>query len=150
LSTLFLDTSALAKRYVVETGSAWLRRQVVPSANNVIIISALTTVEMFSLLARHQREGRLSASTFLRIQRTFLKHVQTEYLKFALDDPLLARARALTTHRPLRALDAIQLATALEAQTTLNMPLTFIGADIRLLTIASAEGLKTHDANAHP
>ncbi len=94
---------------------------------------------MYSLLTRQQREGRLTANSTLRIQRIFLKHVS-----------VMARARGLVARHPLRTLDAIQLACALEVMATLNDPVTFIGADIRLLAVAAAESLATQDANAHP
>jgi predicted nucleic acid-binding protein len=110
----------------------------------------LTTVEMFSLLARRQREGILTVSMMRRLGRAFLKHVKTEYLVFPLDDPLLSRARNILINRPLRTLDAIQLACAWEATVTLNEPLIFISADQNLLSIAGAEGFPTDNPNSYP
>ncbi len=53
----------------------------------------------------------------------------------------------------LRAYAAIQLASALESNDRLLAdalpPLTFVSADQRLLTAASAEGLATEDPNLH-
>jgi uncharacterized protein len=54
LSQFFIDTSALAKRYIPEIGSAWINSWIVPQANNEIIISALATVEIYSLLMRRE------------------------------------------------------------------------------------------------
>jgi predicted nucleic acid-binding protein len=55
---------------------------------------------------------------------------------------------------PLRAYDALQLASALESDTRLVgaglAPLVFVTADTRLLAAASAEGLAIEDPNAHP
>lgn len=62
MSAFFVDTSALAKRYLVETGSNWVLSWVEPPANNVIIISELTFVEMRSLLARCVRDKNLLAA----------------------------------------------------------------------------------------
>ena len=56
-----MDTSALAKRYLNETGTKWVRGWTRPSATNEIIISDLALVEMFSVFARHERVGLLSA-----------------------------------------------------------------------------------------
>lgn len=39
-----------AKRYLVETGSAWVRSWIVPTAGQAIIITELAVLEMFSLL----------------------------------------------------------------------------------------------------
>src|SRR2546421_104043 len=57
LRTLFIDTSALAKRYLSEVGSTWVRSVTAPAAGHVVIIAGVTVVEMFSLLARRGREG---------------------------------------------------------------------------------------------
>lgn len=67
-----------------------------------------------------------------------------------MDLSVLVAARNLTITHPLRALDAIQLASALHASTTLNTLLTFITADKNLLAAATAEGLTTDDPTAHP
>jgi len=66
-----------------------------------------------------------------------------------LSDAITLRAQALTGQYILRAMDAIQLASAMEIQTKLaaanQPPLTFVSADVRLLTVASAEGLQTYN-----
>jgi hypothetical protein len=55
---------------------------------------------------------------------------------------------------PLRAYDAVQLASALLTHDTLQViglpPPTFLAADDRLLATAEAEGLATDNPNAHP
>jgi predicted nucleic acid-binding protein len=62
-------------------------------------------------------------------------------------------ASALLERHPLRAYDAIHLATALGAQqflTEQNYPgLLFLSADDRLNRAATAEGLEVDDPNAH-
>jgi hypothetical protein len=50
VSALFVDTGALAKRYLDEAGSPWMRSLLAPTAGNVVVISALTQVEMALLL----------------------------------------------------------------------------------------------------
>ena len=105
---------------------------------------------MLSLMARRQREGNLSASALVRRQKSFLVHVQKYYTVRDIDADVLAQARQLVVRHPLRTLDAIQLASALTAQTVLGVRLTFISADARLLGIAASEGLATDDPNLHP
>jgi uncharacterized protein len=55
---------------------------------------------------------------------------------------------------PLRAYDAIQLASALAANTKLSvagLPASiFVSADVQLLSVAIAEGLTVDDPNTHP
>jgi uncharacterized protein len=150
LSTYFVDTSAIAKRYVVENGTGWVRGLIQPAAGNVTTISELTTVELFSLLARKRREGVLSAVQIGQVQQTFLSHVRGEYLVVLLDSAIVAHARDLVNKYPLRSLDAIQLASAMHVQHLLGEPLTFISADRNLLSASAAEGFSTDDPNAHP
>ena len=51
----FVDSSALVKRYVNETGSVWLSGLVAPSAGNDIYIARITTVEVIAALTRRAR-----------------------------------------------------------------------------------------------
>ncbi len=150
MSVFFADTSALAKRYVSETGSAWVRRWARPGHGNIVVISEVTIVELASALARLQRDGSLSPTAFLRLRNSFLVHTEREYLLVALRRRLLLRASRLVVSHPLRALDAIQLVCALEAVQAFGTTPTFVSADRNLLTAAAAEGLPTDDPNLHP
>jgi len=147
LSTFFVDTSAFAKRYLPEIGSAWMRNI---AANNLIIIAEFSTVEMFSLVSRRHRERTITNKMKVEIQRVFLRHVETEYLVILSDAPVYTLARDLVNRYTLRTLDAIQLASALQATTKLNVPVDFISADNNLLAAAVAEGFVTDNPNTHP
>jgi hypothetical protein len=150
LTTLFVDTSALAKRYVVETGSAWVRSWILPRAGNTIVISRLATVEMIAMLARKQREGKAPPADILRVRNDFLAQVRNQYTVIELENQVLSRARSLLIKHPIRSLDAIQLASALHSSRILTTRPTFVSADTRLLATAAVEGLTTDDPNAHP
>ncbi len=64
---------------------------------------------------------------------------------------LLELAGLLLLVHPLRAYDAVQLASAMLAQFRLETAsLVFLTADDRLLTAAAAEGLLTDNHNLHP
>ena len=127
-----------------------MERWAEPSAGNIIVISRIAPVEMFSLLARREREGSITPGARVQLGDDFLIHFENEYLVIPLDDSVLDNTRHLINKHPLRALDAIQLASALAAIRTLNTPLTFITADKNLLAAASAEGLNIDDPSAHP
>jgi predicted nucleic acid-binding protein len=150
LSLLFIDTSALAKRYLIEAGSAWIMGATDVQTGNVVIIADLTTVEMSSLLARRVREGVLAQTNATLLLNAFLLHVDGEYLTVPLDSQVLAQARALVGRHPLRALDAMQLACAQRARAILSEPLTLITSDQNLLAAAGVEGLPTDDPLVHP
>lgn len=67
---VYLDTSALAKRYVQEVGSEWVVRlcQREPAA-----ISLIAIPELASALARRTREGALSAQERDTLFQAFLR-----------------------------------------------------------------------------
>jgi predicted nucleic acid-binding protein len=150
LTTFFVDTSALAKRYLTETGTRWTRRQIRPSAGNIVVVSELTTIGMFSLLARRVRENTISLTYSARVRTTFLRHMSREYLTIVLSEPVLLQARNLVSKYPLRSLDAIQLACVQDAVSTLNEPMTFVSGDTNLLAAAASEGFATDNPNLHP
>jgi uncharacterized protein len=150
MSNYYFDTSAIVKRYLVEMGSTWVSTLVVPAAGNVIVICDLTAVEFFSTTARRQREATLTPANALILQTRFLADFEREYLSIPLEDVVLSRARNLLTRYPLRSLDAIQLACALEAVNALGESMTFISGDNNLLAAAAAENFHTDNPNLHP
>lgn len=54
----FVDTSALGKRYIMETGSLWLRSLLAPATGNKVVIVRTTVVEMIAAISRREREAR--------------------------------------------------------------------------------------------
>jgi hypothetical protein len=54
----FLDSSALVKRYVQETGTSWVRSITRRSPSTVIYIARITTVEVSCAIARRRKERR--------------------------------------------------------------------------------------------
>jgi predicted nucleic acid-binding protein len=77
LSSYFVDTSALAKRYVMEKGTRWMRTITRPTAHHEIIVSELAMVEMFALMERRQRMGVLIPSSASRLRSAFVRHLKT-------------------------------------------------------------------------
>jgi predicted nucleic acid-binding protein len=154
VSVYFLDSSALVKRYVAETGSAWIRGLTDPSARNPLIIARIAWVEVLGALARRQREGSLTPDDVTQAIRAFRYDLNMQYQVSEMGPALAEAAGDLVVLHPLRAYDAVQLASALLAQSDLARveapALTFLTADDRLLVIAEAEGLRTDNPNRHP
>ncbi len=154
MSALFLDSSALIKRYVIESGTAWIQALAAPHTNNKLIIARITWVEVLSALSRRYREGNLSPASVTKSIRTFRYDLDIQYQVVELDRTLAEVAGQLIGKRPLRAYDAVQLASALQVQSAFkragSSELTFLSADDRLLAIAQAEGLITDNPNHHP
>ena len=59
VSGYFLDSSALVKRYVAETGTAWVQSIPTPHTRNKLIIACITWVDD-RLIAIAQAEGLLT------------------------------------------------------------------------------------------
>lgn len=150
MSVYYVDTSALAKRYVPEVGSQWVLSWILPSNNNVIVMAELASLEIFSLLNRRVRENTLSAANADVLKSNFLLHVEHQYSVIPLTSTILIEARELIDSHPLRTLDALQLACALHAASILGVSMTFISADDDLLEAAHAEGFVTDNPNHHP
>lgn len=152
MTSLFLDSSALAKRYLPEVGTSWLRQQILSSDS--IIVSRITSVEVMSAVARRQREKTLSPAVVTGINRLLNKHLQQKYLIIGINHQITTLAIQLLMVHPLRAYDAIQLASAKFVAQRLVAndipPITFLCADVRLLVIAQNEGLNTDNPGDHP
>ena len=153
MSVYFLDSSALVKRYVTESGTTWIQSLAVSDAHR-LIIARIAWVEVLGALARRQREDNLSPIAISKAVQAFRYDRDTQYHVLELTPPLADAAGQLVLARPLRAYDALQLASALQVQHSLTQvgapPLTFLSADDRLLAIAQAEGLVTDNPNRHP
>ncbi len=153
---IYFDTSALAKRYLAETGSAWVRGITDPSSGNTIAISNITRVEIGAAIARRQRDprSRMSIADRDALIQLFDYHVAHDYLVMDLAPDVIDDAYRLTQHHQLRGYDAVQLAAAFTLNTQLigaGLPaLMLVAGDGELLTAAGAEGLATDDPYLHP
>jgi uncharacterized protein len=114
----FFDSSALVKLYHPEDGTPAVDR-IVNAAGNVVRVSRLTVTELalaFAIKVRAQSIDRRDAQLFLR---QFRRDVATGKLEvFSIGESDFAMADPLVEHYAfdsrLRALDALQLAVALE------------------------------------
>ena len=154
MTAYFLDSSALVKRYVPETGSAWIRALSAQETGNSLFIARITWVEVLSALARREREGSLTPTDRTLILQRFRSDLNNQYQVIELDSTLAETAGQLVGQYPLRAYDAVQLASVLLLQptfaTTQFTSLIFLTADDRLSAVASALGLLTDNPNHHP
>ena len=147
----FLDSSALIKRYVVEIGSPWIKTLTDSQTGNSLLLVRITWVEVLSAFARRQREGGITAAEVAALIAKFRSEFNSRYRVIEVDLALVERAGELIVQYPLRAYDAVQLASALRVQSLLtSMPetqLIFVSADNRLLDIAQAAGLAIDNPN---
>lgn len=153
MSHYYLDASALVKRYVDEEGSDWLRANIASVGLPLVFTSRMTIVEVISAFARRVRDGSLSLEEFTIARDAFQGDCLNEYQIMPPTMAVIDLTCALLEKHPLRAYDAIHLATALSAQRFLaaqDYPLiTFLSADQRLNQAAEREGLAVDNPSSH-
>lgn len=126
---IFLDSSALLKRYVREQGTDEVDRMV--RAHPHIAVAPITPVELHAALGRRLREGSLDPVAAIRA----VAEITGDMADLAIpgfDQALVDEAIVLVRTQPLRSLDAIQLAAA-----RLVRPGEFITADRALHRVAA-------------
>ncbi len=134
---IYLDTSALIKRYVWETGSNVVRRLF--KGNDALVISKIAYTEAYGAFTRRFREGHLSQSDYAHVCG-FFEQEWSAYLTVEVSDEVLHLSRDLIKRYALRAFDALHLASAKSISQSLNLSMAFVCADRRLLGCAKAEG----------
>ena len=149
---LYFDTSGLMKRYVREVGSNRVDALLIQATP---AISSIGRVEMASALARRVRERTMTVERRDEIYAQFLSDLSAAILVVP-DEALLARASELPwispPDAPLRALDAIHLASALtvfeEFPAETGDRGTIVTADRQLQREAEHAGLSVIDPEA--
>jgi len=154
VSVYFLDSSAVVKRYVTETGTPWVKSIVNPRSGNHIHLARITGAEVVSALSRRMHGGSITAAAGAVAVAEFRNHFASEYVTVDITPSLIESAMNLAETYALRGYDAVQLAAALEVSTDsialgMGSP-TLISADSDLNAAATAEGLAIKDPNTHP
>ena len=132
---VYVDASAFVKLLVPEPESDDLNRALAGLTN--VIVSDLALTEMASALGRRVREQRLTRDDARRLYHAASKlHASAHHAE--LTPPIHRRAERLmlSLRTPLRALDALHLATALDMKAA-----TVVTFDPRLRDAAGSQGL---------
>jgi len=137
---VFLDSSALAKRYVEEPGSARLE-EILAFASS-LAISILAVTEVISALCRRHRESKLSHRQYSQAKHMLFEDIADSSV-VNLTEPVVLRAIQLLQRWPLRSSDSLQVASAAEWSADL-----FVSADERQCRAARAYGLKVEELPA--
>lgn len=153
MTVYYLDASAIAKRYLRESGSAWMEDLTGQFDTHRFVSAAIVSVEVIAAIARALRQQRVGRKQAQQAIARFGADAQIYWRTWAVTNEVLMRASVLTMRHPLRAYDAVHLATALMwaddlAGAGLPAP-TVISADRDLLAAAQAEGLPTDNPNDH-
>ncbi len=108
----YLDTSALLRRYVAEPGSGRVRDLFGGPQTARVAISVISGPEVASALARKQRAGSIDTVTARDLWRYFIRHRVDEYAVIDLEPAIVSLAEAIVQSEPLRAADALHVASA--------------------------------------
>lgn len=153
MRVVYLDASAVVKRYVDEAGSSWIKLLIARNDSPVFLTSRMTIVEVISALARRVREGSLTQDDFKLVEDAFRDDCLGDYQIMPPTTEVIDLACELIGRHPLRAYDATHLASAMSAQRFLSTEdypqLVFLSADDRLNNAARAEGLLVDNPNQH-
>jgi predicted nucleic acid-binding protein len=142
----YFDTSALAKRYHTEPGTARVD-QLLDDTQNHCLISRIGLVELHSVLVKHVRIGNLTSANLQSALLKLLTDLASSLLKvLPLENKHFEGAEELLLrHGPTRSLyafDAIHLAVV-QAVNAIHPGLVLVCSDQHLLAIAAAESLLT-------
>lgn len=137
MSYYYFDTSALAKRYIHETGTEEVQR--IFSRRDTFATSILAWAEFQALTARLVREGYLTKKQAPQLLKQFAQDYEA-LMVVSLTAEINARITQLVVRHPLRGADAIHLASATLLAESLS--LVFVCSDLRLLHAAESVGLK--------
>lgn len=130
----FFDSSALAKRYIQEHGSERVDETLLGSSE--VATSLVGPPEIISALCRLRRQGAISAAQYAVAKKSLFADIEDMSI-CSITIPVVNRAIELLENHPLRTLDALHVAAALEWQADL-----FVSADRRQVSVASESGLR--------
>ena len=154
MALYFLDSSALVKRYISETGSAWVLGLFTPALKNEIFIAAIAKVEIVAAITRRSRTGSISVTDATAIIHQLRKDSRKDYQVIEITESIINSGMVLAETYGLRGYDAIQLAAG-RAVNILCLasglpPITFVSADNELNAAVISEGLLMENPNHHP
>jgi predicted nucleic acid-binding protein len=137
---LYLDTSALMKRYFEEAYTGKLLT--LWKEADQIVTSSVAYAEAIATVYRKKREVRLSSRVFNKLVNSL--HLDWEaFIRVECNDDLNETIHKVVAKHPLRGFDAIHLASAIVTHEKINDVFLFACFDPKLLDSARKEGLST-------
>jgi len=130
---IFLDSSAFAKRFVEEIGSATVDALCAEATE--LALSILCAPEIISALNRRLRDRSLTRRQYGQAKQRLCKDIQDAVI-VNLTPPVLTQCVAILENSPIRVLDALHIACAMAWQAEL-----FVSSDNRQIAAANKAGL---------
>lgn len=135
---VYLDASALVKRYISEAGSRETERLI--ERASAVATSVVSRAEVAAGLARAGRLRVISQNDAASALQVF-RSQWPDYLRLQVTETLIARADALAWDQGLRGYDAVHLAAAIVWQETIGESVTLATFDRQLWSAAGRIGL---------
>jgi len=157
MAHFYFDADTQVKRYLAEKGGEWIKALLDATndggepAHEFYTVD-ISQVEVASAIAAAYRTQRIDADTREEAFELHIAESAETYQHLIADAVIQADATCLTQKYPLKAIDAIHVATALQLNRTLSeyeLSLTLVSGDHQVLTAAKAEGLPTENPNTH-
>ena len=139
MTAIYLESSVVLAWLLGEPGSDWVRGVI--DAARLVHTSRLTFVEVERGLARVLHGGRISEAEARRA-KSLLTAAGHQWAVLALSEPICARAGQTFPAEPVRAMDALHLASALQAVGA-DADLRMLSFDDRVNRNAEALGIDT-------
>ncbi|MFC1895180.1 type II toxin-antitoxin system VapC family toxin [Thermodesulfobacteriota bacterium] len=137
---LYLDTSALVKRYFREPYSDEIVSRWKSATH--IVTSFVAYAETMASMYRKKREGDLADTLIREIVDSFNRDWES-FIRVEVNDELNAYINRLVQGHPVRGFDAIHLASAMVIHERIPEDFVFACFDDRLARAARSEGLET-------
>ncbi len=131
---VFMDSSALAKRYLDEAGSDEVDRILADATS--LGLSVLCVPEVISALCRRRRESSITRRQYQEAKQALLDDVHDAHVINLTPSVVRSAVDALESN-VLRAMDALHIGSAVEWE-----PELFVSADARQIEAASGSGLQ--------
>jgi predicted nucleic acid-binding protein len=135
---VYLDASALVKRYVAEAGSAEVNGLIASAA--ALGTAAISRAEVSAALAKAARMGVLPRDEARAALQVFAAE-WPDLVRLQLTEVVLVQAGELAWDHGLRGYDAVHLAAARFWQSSLGEPVTLAAFDRQLWEAGAAVGL---------
>jgi uncharacterized protein len=136
---VYLDASALVKRYVAERG--WRETRELSTKADVVATSLITRAEVAAALSKAVRVGIIDPDGGRKAQRAFASQ-WPDIAKVPVSEALVSRAEALAWDFALRGYDAVQLASALTWQEAVGAEITLATFDRQLWDAGKKAGIR--------
>lgn len=136
-----METSALAKLYVRETGTEEMLRLANSVARNELAVLTLARIEMRSAIRRRERAGDILPAAATKMIERLTTDLESLYLIQPLTEAVITEAAGIVDRHLLKAYDAIQLAGCITLRDSSATATVFVCADQQLIKAAEKERL---------